>query len=61
MSWINIQDQLPPYDSNILVWNGDYMDVAYYDGVKTKKLDAGDWNNCYITHWMPLPEPPEEN
>jgi hypothetical protein len=58
MEWINISDQLPPKESQLLAWNGHYIDVVYYDGIKTQTLDAGDWNDAQITHWMPLPNPP---
>lgn len=58
MEWINIKDALPPKDSTVLAWDGEYIDIVYYDGIKTKTLYAGDWNDATITHWMYLPSPP---
>jgi Protein of unknown function (DUF551) len=59
-AWINVEDQLPPKDSTVLAWNGNYIEIVYYDGLKVQTLDAGDWNDTEITHWMPLPTPPKD-
>ena len=64
--WISVKDRLPertmpPHD--VLVYHdlncGMYIDRVWYSREKNK------WRNVLgmnlkVTHWMPLPEPPEE-
>ena len=66
--WIPVTERLPDnIDEEVLVCNEEYgksglgfVTVAIYDG--------SDWIECWkrktclaaVTHWMPLPEPPEE-
>lgn len=66
MKWHNVNDKLPKPAE----WSGDrvlvyteegYIHTGLYEGEK-----ADDWfdkynDSGYITHWMPLPEPPEES
>lgn len=63
--WIPVSEWLPKDGSDIL---------AYYDnGIETRIIACnyykGEWCDCvfntetvfkYITHWMPLPQPPKE-
>ena len=70
--WISVKDRLPNCNGIYLVWRPHYYGgeigepvVCYFDGQNT-------WHDSYgvdferilhpddITHWMPLPEPPEE-
>ncbi len=61
-SWISVRDRLPERFEPVLVCrekNGSpYVEQGY--------KDVGEWWKVYgtrtkqITHWMPLPEPPEE-
>ena len=67
MKWTSLKEAYPPKDTYVLVYKGDFigdmMDVFCYEGGDT-------WKDCYgyssttegegITHWMPLPEPPQE-
>lgn len=60
--WISVKDQLPERFKPVLICrekNGKpYVEQGY--------KDVGEWWKVYgtrtkhITHWMPLPEPPEE-
>lgn len=54
--WICTKDRLPDKPGDYLVYccNWHFVAISYFRGKTT-------WakNNKYITHWMPLPEPPE--
>jgi hypothetical protein len=63
--WISVEDRLPEdsHDNQLLLWNGVYARIGICLGsAKYKQL-------CFytiheqrlngITHWMPLPQPPE--
>ena len=68
MEWISVKDRLPEskyHGMNILTVNkrhGVSTDYSYYDN-KWWWIDSKD--NCFtdddVTHWMPLPELPEES
>lgn len=51
--WISVKDRLPENDDEVAIASGSYMTTGYYDG---------EWHGMlsYVTHWMPLPEPPRE-
>ena len=62
--WIPVSERLPKYGERVLVFGGVTMYVAYYDknrygGESWHKLNSKS-HYCNPTHWMPLPEPPEE-
>jgi len=55
--WISVEDELPNVAGWYLVfYNGCKMQVAFFNGKKWP------FDNHYhkVTHWRPLPEPPEE-
>lgn len=63
--WISVKDKLPEvgdWDKNVLTINdvGQFR-VAYYDGHCWRNSigEIVDWL-APITHWMPLPCPPQE-
>lgn len=58
-NWINIKDSLPEVGVDVMVWlplDG-WCEIAFY-------TFAGEWYEkdglCRPSHWMPLPEGPEE-
>lgn len=61
MQWIRIEDELPPKDISVLIYQDPYISTAEY------WHDEGDVHvfmnyapyEC-VTHWMPLPEPPSD-
>ena len=59
--WISVKDRLPNGGHNVLFCTF-YGNV--FEGIKTARGWLGfRWNAIYrdgeVTHWMPLPEPPE--
>ena len=58
MKWIKCSDGLPESDESVLAFDGECQGVSFYDN------EYGDWEItpriAIITHWMPLPEPPED-
>lgn len=71
--WISVEDRLPPYEwenkalmatEEVLVINEDgqmfvgYFKVWKYEG--SYMFDDGS-DHDDITHWLPLPKPPEED
>ena len=57
-NWISVKDRLPENGDRVLTYNS-------FDGICTgRHLGDGRWRvkTSYpdpVTHWMPLPEPPE--
>ncbi len=63
--WISVKDRLPERDGRYIVFTDRncvttarfYVPMTFHDGYCRK----GGWQyNRKVTHWMPLPEPPEE-
>jgi hypothetical protein len=66
--WIPVKEKLPDKEGRYLV--GDYGDVLEAQFYLTGQLRRPEWSttDCYesedldhVTHWMPLPCPPEVN
>lgn len=62
MNWIPVKDRVPDSQKNVLVWCG-YVDMASYQRggfwVFDRETGIG-FDLGSVTHWMPLPEGPEE-
>lgn len=62
-SWISCSERMPKEYADVLVTDGEHVEVKWWD-------ESGYWNSWTelnsdifadeITHWMPLPEPPQE-
>ena len=60
--WISVKERLPEETYLVLVWDNDCDQVA----IASLQRDGswcgdGVWKDANVTHWMPLPEPPEED
>lgn len=62
IEWISVKDRLPEKMQNVLIANkrGVRYDIdkGWYDGAGWARCNKGRYGN--VTHWMPLPELPEE-
>lgn len=62
--WISVKERLPENTGEVLVWPSFYgrPSVARFWAIARSWQQTnvtGDVNE-YVTHWMPLPDPPEE-
>ncbi len=64
--WISVKDRLPEKSGDVLVCSRGYcLPVTYSQ--RWKAFNASDYDDGTkhainsVTHWMPLPEPPEED
>ena len=63
--WISVKDRLPEQSGYVLTCYGDYHTINVFSySKKHRAFNAHDClptaeNNVDVTHWMPLPKPPE--
>ena len=57
--WIPVTERLPEEDERVLVWVGE--NDSHFPVIDTDRVHKGMWVRWdeYITHWMPLPQPPK--
>jgi len=66
MEWISVKDRLPEGDDTVIVYCGRGYGLAKYTSLTSMwhiQLFLDEWykaRGC-VTHWMPLPEPPQED
>ena len=71
MNWISVKDRLPDDEEAVLIYWGfdfgkglegeEYYAIAQYICSEPKPYwSEHDKDTMVVTHWMPLPEPPEE-
>lgn len=62
MKWISVDDRLPERDTDVLVF-GEHMNTQVgflFSSNELWFLTLMDMDEIVdVTHWMPLPEPPE--
>lgn len=69
-NWISVKDMLPTKPRKVLVFasNGsnyttEMMTISGSESLKTIKVEderAGMWATLHVTHWMEIPERPNE-
>lgn len=65
--WISVKDRLPKRGEKVLAYmdfsqlgfDNEISDNTYMGKLVGTKKDVWVWQSDYVTHWMPLPEPPE--
>ena len=63
VKWVSVNDLLPVNDTNVLVFYGENdvdIEIDYTDFCSEQGHDFWVNSGDGVTHWMPLPEPPEE-
>ena len=57
--WIPVTERLPQEDVRVLIWLTD--GVNSYTKMDTDRIHNNRWVRwgMYVTHWMPLPQPPK--
>jgi hypothetical protein len=62
MEWISVKDRLPEKENEEVIC---YDGKIVFTGVEYSKKNDFEWIECgykpkNITHWMPLPNPPQK-
>lgn len=61
--WVSVEDRLPENNNNVLIYankTGEKIEVAFYDDEDKEWAGLNSFWLPYITHWMPLPSPPNK-
>ena len=60
MKWISVRDRLPENDDIVLAYTSLGYSFNHFLNITENGKKKNIWNGCTkVTHWMPLPEPPE--
>lgn len=65
-NWISVKEKLPTRNySTVIIYDPELIEgmaIAIFDGRNFNAISNGVAGDIYktVTHWMPLPEPPEE-
>ena len=58
-NWISVKDRLPEHTGEYTVYSGDHVTSLFFTNETFWSKDLK-YPIDHITHWQPLPEPPEE-
>ena len=65
MSWISVDERLPDISSDVLICNEGLVYYCHYRNGRFVFEAYSSYGDCddefytKVTHWQPLPEPPE--
>lgn len=59
MNWISVTERLPPDNTQVLAWSWYHSLALYRSEDATHEDRFRGWTTANVTHWMPLPDPPE--
>ena len=66
--WISVDDMLPEPETDVIAFDGDYIDILSYRYDRRGNLafmymdDSGWWHEMIrpsVTHWCAMPQPPK--
>ena len=58
--WIPVSERLPNDGEFVLTYKNGQFEVQEYEKRRNGWISGGwFWSLCTVTHWMPMPEPPE--
>jgi len=57
--WISVEEYLPTQEGDYLITDGDSQFVSNYENSNWYFFGVNFWTANEVTHWMPLPTPPE--
>ncbi len=62
--WIPVTERMPEHMTEVITYDGTHNIVSTHvydsEGFRAVRRADGTWaHDCCITHWMPMPEPPE--
>ena len=60
--WISVDERLPDVAEKVITYNGNFVSENWLCTVASKvgKIKVWAYSEGFVTHWMPLPEPPKE-
>ena len=65
MTWQPIETAPKDAFQNSLLWDGEELFIGFhspgYEPILDRWVQADIFDDVWPTHWMPLPEPPEES
>ena len=59
MKWISVKDRLPEHEVSVLIYSRDMIWLGYLCGLDDCWEAIGGLQIDSVTHWAPLPDPPE--
>ena len=62
--WVPVTERLPECGTHVLVYAGffqPYIEAAYYCEDKKWRFTYDDAEVVGVSHWMPLPKPPQND